>query len=58
MNMNEINCFSSDIQKLKEIFENIDVHPKIMLNKAIERAKEIKSEDFDEELFTSIKDAR
>lgn len=54
--MNEIDLFSSDIQKLIEIYENKGVHPEVMLNKAIKMAEKINAKDFEEELFTSIKE--
>lgn len=46
----------NDIKALIEIYDNKGVHPEVMLNKAIERAKDIKTGDFKEELFTSIKE--
>lgn len=45
-----------DIKDLIEIYENKGVHPEVMLNNAIILAETYKKNDFDECLFTNVKE--
>lgn len=47
---------SMELRVLKEIYENKGVHPEVMLNNAIILAETYKKNDFDECLFTNVKE--